>query len=219
MSTGEDIIIWIVEDDRIYLESMKMVLSQTDHMRCAQIFSDIESLKSILSDPPPGQVLPDVLLLDIHLPGANGVDALPALKESMSHTSIVMLTIAEDAQLIYSAFQRGASGYLIKDAPVEKILYAIGEASRGGTVMPPEVAKKVMRFFQSQNFEQPDYDLTEREKEVLEYMSKGFSQKQIAGKLYLSPYTVNSHIQNIYTKLQVHSGIEAVAKAIRERIV
>jgi DNA-binding NarL/FixJ family response regulator len=129
-----------------------------------------------------------------------------------------MLTIRDDAETIYAALRAGASGYLIKNDQVDQIVAAIREAAQGGTLMPAPVARKVLGFFQQQE-SKPDYGLTEREMEVLQEMTEGYVQKEIADRLFISPSTVNTHIQHIYEKLHVHSGIEAVAKALRERLV
>lgn len=215
------ITVWIAEDDISYKKSIKFVLDNARDMDCAHIFSSAEELLKSLKVTAEADH-PDVILLDIHLPGSTGIDILPHVKEAAAEVAVVMLTIADETELVYQSFRRGASGYILKDAPVEQLLQAIREASRGGTLMPPAVAQKVLSYFKkdySEKNDEPLYGLSEREKDVLKQMGEGLSQKQIAAELFISPHTVNSHIQNIYGKLQVNSGIEAVAKAVRERLI
>lgn len=211
-----DLIVWIVEDDRHYRETMEFVVSGASGMACARSFVDGETAVEALRECPAGAV-PDVLLLDIHLPGQTGIEVLPAICEAAPETAVIMLTIAEEEALIFEALQAGASGYLVKDAGVDTILEGVRQAAEGGTLMPSPVAERVLGFFRADPAE--DYALTEREREVLQLMTEGLSQKQIAEQLFLSPHTVNTHVQHIYAKLQVNSGLEAVAKAVRERLV
>jgi DNA-binding NarL/FixJ family response regulator len=159
-----------------------------------------------------------VILLDIKLPGLSGIDAIQHLKSRVPETHIIMLTIIDKPETIYAALRAGASGYLLKNSPLTQITAAVREASRGGMLMPSGVAEKVLSFF-AQTHTTSDYRLTPREKEVLEQMVLGHSQKEIADQLFISSHTVNCHIQKIYDKLHVHSGVEAVSKALRERLI
>jgi two-component system NarL family response regulator len=168
------------------------------------------------ADPSPESV-PDVLLLDVHLPGRTGIEALPRMRAASPQTAIVMLTIMEDDAFIFKAFQAGASGYLVKDAAIDDVLEAVRQAAAGGTLMPAPVAERVLAHFRAAP--SGDYNLTPREREVLQLMTEGLSQRQIAERLFVSPHTVNTHVQHLYAKLQVNSGIEAVVKAVRERLV
>lgn len=219
---GSRISVWLVEDDRTFRETMAAALGVVPDLWCARTFSSAEALIEALAASAE-DVLPDVLLQDIHLPGQTGVEALPTVKSIAPETAVVMLTIAEDEGLIFEAFQAGASGYLIKEAPVEVVLEAVRQAARGGTLMPPPVARRVLGFLQDQvapaSSGTARYTLSEREREVLQLMSEGLTQRQIAEHLFVSPHTVNSHVQNCYVKLHVHSGVEAVAKAVRERLI
>ncbi len=218
---SEILSVWIVEDDSRYRESITLLLDETHDMECTNTFNSIQNLLDVLRNAGK-QKHPDVLLLDIHLPDKTGIAALPDIREIAPELQVVILTIAEDTSLIYNAFRNGANGYLIKDTPVDQLLQAIREASRGSTLMPPTVAEKVLEYFQKEQpetSESDSYGLTDREKEVLQQMVEGLSQKEIAAKLNISPHTANSHIQNIYRKLQVNSGIKAVAKAVREKLI
>lgn len=207
--------VWLVEDDRRYRSTMITALDGASQVECDRAFEDAEGLLDALeasaSSPP------SVLLLDIHLPGRSGVDVLPRVREKAPDTAVVMLTISEEERLIFEAFQSGATGYLLKSAPFPDILEAIRQAAAGGTLMPPGVAEHVLAHFRETPSE--TYDLTVRELEVLQLMATGRSQKQIAEQLHISPHTVNSHVQHLYAKLQVNSGIEAVAKAVREQLI
>jgi DNA-binding NarL/FixJ family response regulator len=170
-----------------------------------------------LQDPDPGR-MPDVALMDIELrDGAiDGIEGITLLKDHWPETAVVMFTIHDTAERIFAALRAGASGYLTKPSPVDDMVRAIREAHRGGMPMPPSVARKVRHFFAGSDH---DYNLTEREVEILTWMEKGAKQKEIAKALYLSHHTVDSHLRNIYQKLHVRSGIQAVAKAIRERLI
>lgn len=215
-AAGTDLVVWIVEDDRHYRETMEFVLSGASGISCPRTFVDGETAVEALCRGR-ARAMPNVLLLDIHLPGETGIALLPAIREAAPEAAVVMLTIAEEEALIFKALQAGASGYLIKDAGVDTILEGVRQAAKGGTLMPSPVAERVLDVFRTDPAD--DYGLTNREHEVLQLMTEGLSQKQIAERLFLSPHTVNTHVQHIYAKLQVNSGLEAVAKAVRERLV
>ena len=211
--------VWLVEDNRTFRETMTSALGTAPDLHCARAFPSAEALLDALRAPA-AAARPDVLLLDIHLPGQTGVEALPTIKTLAEETAVVMLTVAEDEALIFEAFRAGASGYLVKEAPVETVLDAVRQAAGGGTLMPPAVAQSVLRFLQEQAAPTASqYVLSDRECEVLRLMSEGLTQRQIAERLFVSPHTVNSHVQNCYVKLHVHSGVAAVAKAVRERLI
>lgn len=216
-----DITVWIIEDDSAYLQTLAYLVDHTSGMTCGAVFDSCEAVLERM-EAHEGRArawdLPDVLLLDVNLPGVNGIEGIGQIKAHLPEVRVVMLTIRDDADTIYAAFRAGASGYLVKNAQVDQIIAAIREASQGGTLMPAPVARKVLGFFQQQE-SKPDYGLTDRELEVLQEMTEGYVQKEIADRLFISPSTVNTHIQHIYEKLHVHSGIEAVAKALRERLL
>jgi DNA-binding NarL/FixJ family response regulator len=159
-----------------------------------------------------------VLLLDVNLPGMSGLDGLGALKARLPAARVVMLTIRDDAETIYAALGAGASGYLLKNADPDQLAAAVEAARNGGMLMPGPVARKVLAAFEGPT-PTPDYGLTDRERDVLREMVQGHTQKEIAERLFVSPSTVNTHVQHIYEKLHVHSGSAAVAKAVRERLV
>ena len=217
MTVSNNIHAWIVEDEEEMRTTMRYVLDNTRGINCKETFIDCEgSLKAITHFPP--DQYPDVILLDINLPGINGIECIGKIKALLPDSKIVMLTIVDKPKVIFNALRAGASGYLLKNAKVDDIIAAVRAAAVGGTLLPPKVATEVLGFFTEFTLD-IDYGLTKRENEVLHEMVKGNSQKMIAENLYISPYTVNSHIQKIYEKLHVHSNVEAVSKALRERLI
>lgn len=160
---------------------------------------------------------PDVVLMDIDMPGESGIKGVSTIKEVRPQTSVIMYTVAEDEEKIFQCLCAGASGYLLKKVPPEEIFESIREVMEGGAPMSPSVAKKVIGSFQSSNASNK-YGLTERELEVLQRLSKGYSTKAIAGELEIAFNTVRSHLKNIYAKLHVNCGKEAIAKILAEQI-
>lgn len=211
--------LWIVEDDPTYRNALLLLLGSASTTRCDAAYPSCEAA---LEAARKAENHPDVVLLDINLPGMSGLEGLAGLKALLPQSRILMLTNRDDAATIYASLRSGASGYLLKSAGVDEILSAIAQAQRGGTLMPAPVARQVLTFFQSATLPESEadgYGLTEREIEVLNEMAGGYSQREIATRLFLSPHTVDSHIRHIYEKLHVSSGIEAVAKALRERLI
>jgi DNA-binding NarL/FixJ family response regulator len=169
-------------------------------------------------------VKPDVVLMDIEMPGMNGVEAVKHIKQHMPHITIVMQTVFEDDDKVFDAICGGASGYLLKNTPPSRLMEAIIEAHEGGAPMSPSIAKKTLNLFQKylsplSDSKHQDYHLSSREKEVLQWMVCGYSYKMIADVCHISFDTVRTHIRNIYQKLHVACMSEAVAKAIKERLV
>ncbi len=206
--------IWIVEDNPDYLDALSVVVGATDDLR---VEHDFEKVADLLAAVDGGTAAPDLLLCDVHLPGINGVDALPALRERLGDVPIVLLTIADSEDLIFRAFRAGANGYLVKDATMDQILVALREALRGGTLMPSAVAQRVLGFFSAPEAER--MELTGREKEVLFLMSEGQTKSGIGDMLCISPHTVDSHLRSVYSKLHVHSSTQAVARAVRQGLI
>ena len=215
--SSNTISVWIVEDDVDYRQSIEYVLNHTSGFKCTEVFFAFEELEGLLNHIV-GWSAPDVILMDIGLPGLTGIEGVPRLKEKLPDVPVVMLTVKDSADEIFDAFRKGASGYLLKDTTVDRIIAAIREAVAGGTLMPAPVATKVLQYFSSAR-PQSDYALTPREKQVLSLMADGLAHKEIAERLFLSPYTVENHLRSVYQKLHVSSGIEAVAKAYKERLL
>jgi DNA-binding NarL/FixJ family response regulator len=200
----------IIEDDKFIRQELEDMLNASDTCVCAGAFVNCESaLKEI------DKLQPDVILLDIQLPGMNGIEGIKKIKDILPECDIIMLTVHEESELIFNALKKGAVGYLDKSASEEKILQAIDDVYNGGAPMTPRIARKVLGSFK----ENESSLLTEREKDVLDSLCGGNSYKEIAYKLKITVGTVRHHIKNIYAKLHVHSKSEAVAKALKEKLV
>ncbi len=162
---------------------------------------------------------PDLLIMDIDMPGMNGIDAVSRVRNSNKEIPILMLTVFDDNQHVFDAICAGASGYLLKKHISSKLFSAIDEALEGGAPMSPSIARMVLASMQQTPSTENPYQLTPKEKEVLTSLSKGNSYKLIAAEVQISIDTVRSHIRKIYDKLHVHSQTEAVSKAINEKLV
>lgn len=214
MDTRIDVI--IIEDNELFRNSLKEVLSKTINVKCDNTFSSGEAALDYIRKE---EIVPDIVLLDIGLPGINGIELIPELRKYSPSSKIIIITIHDDDENIFNAICAGASGYLLKDLSAEKIITSISEVMNGGAPMNSHIAKKVLNMFRDQNTTTDGYDLSEREKEILSLLVEGLSKKQIAEKIYLSHHTVDSHLRNIYAKLEVHSRSSAITKAIREKLL
>ena len=208
--------IWAVEDNTAYRNALVFVFKKAEGMEL-QTFSNAEDALIALHN----ERTPDALLLDVQLPGMDGISAIAHFKAAAPTVCIVMLTVFEDPDKVFRALCAGASGYLLKTLPAERIVEAIREAVDGGAPMSPGVARAVLgRFVElAAPGRSSDYALSDREREVLELMTQGLIKKEIADRLGLSFHTVNAHLRNIYTKLHVGTRGAAVAKALKERLV
>lgn len=163
---------------------------------------------------------PDVILMDIDMPGVNGLEGLKQIREIDGEVKVLMLTVFDDHQNIFQALQSGANGYILKKTPPARLLEYIQEASTGGAPMTASVAAQVLKMFSQMNLPaDKDYNLSDREKQVLQLLVNGYSYKMIAAEMFIAMDTVRSHIKKIYEKLHVNSKSEAVAKAFRDKIV
>lgn len=202
----------IFEDNRLLREMLSELISGTQGLSCVGSFTDANNAIQKIQ-----RNLPDVILMDIEMPGINGIEAVKIIKQHYPKILIIMQTVIEDDDHIFDAICSGASGYLLKTTAPARLLEAIQEASLGGSPMSPSVARKVLEKFsmfrlQSQKQE---FDLSDREKEILQHLVKGMSYKMIADACFVSIDTVKFHIKNIYDKLHVNSKAEAVAKAFK----
>src|SRR5215471_7679418 len=205
----------IIEDHHKFREALEFMLNHTPGYRCVGSFRSIEeALEKIAFN------LPDVALVDIGLPGISGVEGVRILKEKYPSLLTLMNTVYDDDERIFRALCAGASGYLLKKTPPARLLESLQEAIAGGAPMSPEVARRVLTLFRE--IRPPDdeaYQLTPHELRLLKLLVEGHSYKTAANELGVSVKTISFHLQKIYEKLQVHSKSEAVAKALRNRLV
>lgn len=207
------ITVCIVEDDSEIAESLVTIVQQSPQLALVGVFHSAEEFEQALPD-----ILPDVVLLDIGLPGKNGIEFLRANKNKSPQTLYMMCTIFEDEDKIFDSLSAGACGYIIKNSPATRIAESIIDLYNGGSPMSAAIARKVVSAFNRKEAQSSEYDsLTAREKEILDFLEDGLRYKEIAGKLFLSVETVRTHIRNIYEKLQVQSRTEALNKVKKFR--
>jgi len=200
----------IVEDDAILRGSLTKLLSNARGVRCAgACASGEEALQKLPA------LKPDVVLMDLNLPQMSGIDCIRKLKELLPKTPVIVLTVYEDSEHIFRALKAGASGYLLKRSEPDEVLDAIKDASEGGAPMSSQIARRVVRSFHEPNSGGTEVGLTERENEILTYLSKGFANKEIADKMNISVPTVRTHLRHIYEKLHVRSRTEAIVKYLK----
>jgi len=204
----------IFDDNPGRRESLRMLLESHSEFIVTGDFADCSNVKAQIE-----QLQPDVVLMDIQMPLVDGLEGVRIIKEYFPNIYVIMQTVFEDDEKIFDAMRYGASGYILKKTDPRQIIQAIEEVRNGGSPMTPSIATRVLHFFRKQHETKPDqYGLSEREKEILQFLVDGMSYKMIAERLDISYNTVNSHIKKIYDKLQVHSVSEAVSKAIRSNI-
>jgi DNA-binding NarL/FixJ family response regulator len=209
----------IFEDSRPVREAISLLVEGTHGLELAGAFPDCENLLSDIRSS-----RPDIVLMDIGIPGTDGVEAVRIIRKHFPGLKVVMQTVFEDDDKIFASICAGASGYLLKNTPPARLMESIAEAHEGGAPMSPSIARKALNLFQKYlspiaEGSLPDYHLTNREKEILQCMSKGLSYKMIADSCSISFDTVRAHIRHIYEKLHVASMTEAVAKALKEKLV
>jgi DNA-binding NarL/FixJ family response regulator len=207
--------VWLCEDNERFRRTLCSAINQIDSLSCDQSLGSVEDTLSRIGE----AGAPDVLLLDIGLPGMDGISALPSLRAAAPGTRIVILTVFDDHDKVFRAVCAGADGYLLKTSTVERIGEAIREVANGGASMNPEIARKVLDVFSGKREKQNGPALTDREIEVLRHVVRGMTKKEVAAELELSRHTVDSHLRNIYQKLHVNNRAGAVAAALREGLV
>ena len=206
----------IIEDNDLFRKSLANVINKSSKMKCAGSYISAEDA---LKDIEQKELKPEVVLMDIGLPGITGVECISYIKDLSRETKIIMLTIHDDDDNIFKAVCSGAAGYLLKDMHPGKIIESIEEVLNGGAPMNSNIAKKVLDLFKNMTAPVASYDLTDRENEILKLLVDGLSKKQIAEKIFLSYHTVDVHIRHIYEKLEVHTLSGAVAKALKEHLL
>jgi DNA-binding NarL/FixJ family response regulator len=206
----------IVEDNKIIRESLVSLINGTDGLSCIGSYGDCETLFAERK-----LEKADIVLMDIGLPGMDGISGVKKIKEKYPDIDILMLTIYEENQKVFDALIAGACGYLVKKTPPAQLIEAIKDAANGGSPMSSVIARKVVNLFHQNKveFKGDKPALSEREKEVLSALSDGKSYQEIADILFISIDTVRQHIRNIYSKLQVHTQSEAVARGIRKGLI
>ena len=206
----------IFEDNKMLRESLQQLINNSDGIACTGAFADANKLISNMN-----LANPDVVMMDINMPGVSGIEAVQVIKEKFPDVHIMMQTVFEDNDKIFAAICAGATGYMLKKTPPHKMIEAIRETSNGGAAMTASVAVKVLQMFRLQNTGEKNefIVLSEREKEILSLLVKGKSYKAVAAECFISIDTVSTHVRHIYEKLHVHSKSEAVAKAINQKLI
>lgn len=208
--------VWLIEDHADSRRVLARVLNRAATVQCPCAFASCEEALTALRTNP----RPDVILLDIGLPGMSGITGIRHIKAVSPTTHVIMLTVFDDQEKVFNAICAGASGYLLKTADEDAVTGAIQEVLDGGAPVNPRVARLVLNMFASRSAPPAqNYGLSDREREVLELMVQGLVKKEVADRLHVSYHTVDNHFRSIYTKLQVHTRGSAVARAISERLV
>lgn len=207
------ILVGIVEDDNQIRSLLQQYLDRQPGFSCLLVHSSVESFRKALS--PENQ--PDVLLMDIGLPGMSGIDGMKLIKRDYPDIDIIMLTVYNDPDKIFQSLCAGATGYLLKNTPLEEIKEGIELLTRGGSPMSPQIARKVIDFFNTEK-RTVSSPLSEKEKEIVIGLVDGLSYKLIADRMSISLETVRFHIKNIYRKLHVHSKAEVISKSLKGEI-
>ena len=205
----------LYDDNRERRQSLEELFSYQPGICCVGCFPDCSQIAQQLSE-----IEPDVILMDIRMPGITGIEATSIVKKIRPSTKVIMQTVYDDDENIFSSLKAGAEGYILKSTPSEKIIQCIEEVFNGGAVITPSIALRITRYFNTlSSVVANDNGLTAREREVLSLLSQGHSYKMVAAKLNITYNTVNAHVKKIYEKLCVNSLGEAVSFALRNNIV
>ncbi len=212
---NKKIAVVIFEDNKHLRESLQLLISSSPNFECVGAFADTRNVIAVVD-----KLMPGIIITDIEMPVMNGIDATRLIKNKFPETPVLILTVFDDSERIFQSLQAGGNGYLLKNSSPDEILNALTDVYNGGSALSPAVARKVIQFFQTAApVEQNEYHLTTKEKELLQCLVQGMSYKMIADAMMISFETVKSHVKNVYKKLHVSSNSEAVAKAIKQKIV
>ncbi len=204
----------IYEDNGMLRKQLSQYLNAQEDVEVIGSFSNAINITKDLK-----KIQPDVVIMDIDMPGIDGVRAVKLCKECQPEVQIIMYTVFEDDDKLFDSLCAGADGYILKKSPPQMLTDAIHDVYVGGVPLSPNIARKVLSTFQKQQKEADQFKLTKRELEILHLLTKGYSYKQIANECFIALDTVRKHVQHIYTKLHVRCGTEAVAKALKYRLV
>lgn len=200
----------IIEDDADLRYSFKLIVNGSERFVVEETYSDAEmAIKSL------NKMRPDIALVDLELPGINGIEAIKQIKDKSPKTECIIVTVYEDSDLVFQGLKAGAAGYIIKNSNFLEILRALDEISSGGAPMSPQIARMVIDNLHVN----PNSPLSARETEVLKLIAEGKSYTQISSDLFISKETARSHIRNIYFKLNVNSKSEALERAKKDRLI
>jgi len=205
----------ILFEDNVHLrQSLKLYLEQQDDCMVVGDYGSCDHADEIVA-----MLRPEVVIMDIEMPGISGIEGVRMIKEAFPETHVMIYTVFEDEDKLFDSLCAGASGYLLKNASLSHLHDAIRELQQGGVPMSPTIAQKVLQFFRLQTGGQDKYGLSPREMVILRHLVKGYSYKMIASACSITLATVQFHIKNIYHKLHVNCGREAVIKAIKDKII
>ncbi|MFW5955728.1 MAG: response regulator transcription factor [Rhodothermales bacterium] len=207
--------VWIVEDNALFRTTVSDLIATTSGLRCSFAFGCCEDALQALAD----GALPDLLLMDISLPGMNGIECVRQIHTRAPALPVVMLTVHQDKDRIFQAVCAGATGYLLKSVPGDELIRSIWQVLAGGAAMDSQIARRVLEMFTRMASSRDTYALSDREREILQLLVDGLTKNAIASRLFLSPHTVDGHMRNIYGKLHVNNRTGAVVKALRENLV
>jgi DNA-binding NarL/FixJ family response regulator len=204
----------IYEDNEKLRDVLEMLISTTDGFRVLGTYADCQNVRAEIK-----ASRPDVVIMDIDMPGCSGIDGVKLIKEIDVTVKVIMHTVFDDDDKLFACLSNGADGYLLKRDTYVQLMFAIRDVMDGGAPMSPGIARKVLTVFHKPKETGEQYHITPREQQVLQLLSRGFSYRMIGIEFSISPETVKRHLKNIYQKLHVQCGPEAVAKAIREKII
>jgi DNA-binding NarL/FixJ family response regulator len=214
MPGADSIRVAIIDDDRALVDGLRRIIDGAEGFICAGAFGSVEEALPALAD-----TRPDVLLLDIQLPGMEGDQAIELISRTCPAVEILMLTVFSDRARVFTSICNGAHGYLLKSTPPAKLLDAIRSAQAGGSPLSPEIARQIVGLFQRTVSAQPAVELTAQEQRLLSLLAEGYSYQTAADQMRVSVNTVRNYVRKIYEKLHVHSKSEAVSKALRRGVI